>query len=173
MRKDMKTSTALTLLTGAVSLMVTSLPAQALQLKETYRDWAVYVHEKNTTKTCFAISKPKDMEPKGINRGDVFFYVSSWPGDKVNNEISIKIGYPLDRESAPSAIIGANQFNLFAEGDKAFIADETMEVNLVKAMKRGSTLVVKGRSKRGTATVDKYSLAGISAALKRVSRECK
>ena len=169
----MKTSSALTLLIGAGSLILTSLPAQALQLKETYKDWAVYVHEKNSAKTCFAISKPKDMEPKDAKRGDVFFYVSSWPGDKVNNEISIKVGYPLDGETVPSAIIGADQFNLFAEGDKAFIADETVEVNLVQAMKKGSTLVVKGRSKRGTATVDKYSLSGISAALKRVSVECK
>ena len=144
-----------------------------MQLKETYKDWAVYVHEKDTSKTCFAISKPMDMLPKGVNRGDVFFYVSSWPGDKVNNEISIKIGYPMDEESAPSASIGADQYNLFAEGDKAFIADETVEINLVKAMKKGSTLVIKGRSKRGTATEDKYSLAGISAALKRVNAECK
>ena len=117
--------------------MVTSLPAQALQLKETYKDWAVYVHEKDTSKTCFAISKPKDMAPKDVNRGDVFFYVSSWPGDKVNNEISIKVGYPLDGGSVPSAIIGADQFNLFAEGDKAFIADETVEVNLVTGDEKG------------------------------------
>ncbi len=169
----MKISTLFTLLASATTLMITSLPVQALQLKETYKDWAVYVHEKDNNKTCFAISKPKDMAPKGVNRGDVFFYVSSWPGDKVSNEISIKIGYPLDADSAPSAIVGADQFNLFAEGDKAFIADETLEVNLVKAMKKGSTLVVKGRSKRGTTTIDKYSLAGISAALKRVSAECK
>ena len=169
----MKKSTALTLLITAASAIVMTLPAQALQLKETYKDWAVYVHEKDAGKTCFAISKPMDMMPKGVNRGDVFFYVSSWPGDKVNNEISIKIGYPMDEESVPSANIGADQFNLFAEGDKAFIADETIEVNLVKAMKKGSSLVIKGRSKRGTATVDKYSLAGISAALKRVNSECK
>lgn len=169
----MKTSSALMLLIGAGSLVVASLPAQALQLKETYKDWAVYVHEKNAAKTCFAISKPKDMEPKGVNRGDVFFYISSWPDDKVNNEISIKIGYPMDGETVPSATIGANQFNLFAEGDKAFIADETIEVNLVKAMKQGSSLIVKGRSKRGTSTIDKYSLSGITAALKRVSAECK
>ncbi len=169
----MKTSSALALFVLAASQVVTSLPAQALQLKETYKDWAVYVNASSSKKTCFAISRPKDMQPKGVSRGDVFFYVSSWPGDKVSNEISINIGYPLDGESAPSAIIGADQFNLFAEGDKAFIADENIEVKLVKAMQKGSTLVVKGRSKRGTATTDKYSLLGISAALKRVSAECK
>ncbi len=169
----MKTSSALALFVLAASQVATSLPAQALQLKETYKDWAVYVNASSAKKTCFAISRPKDMQPKGVNRGDVFFYVSSWPGDKVSNEISINIGYPLDGESAPSAIIGSDQFNLFAEGDKAFIADENIEVKLVKAMQKGSTLVVKGRSKRGTATTDKYSLLGISAALKRVSAECK
>ena len=76
----MKKSTALTLLITAASASVMTLPAQALQLKETYKDWAVYVHEKDTGKTCFAISKPMDMKPKGVNRGDVFFYISSWPG---------------------------------------------------------------------------------------------
>lgn len=169
----MKTPSALAFLVMAASQMLSSAPVQALQLKETYKDWAVYVNDSSSSKTCFAISRPKDMYPKGVSRGDVFFYVSSWPGDKVNNEISINIGYPLDGESVPSANVGANQFNLFAEGDKAFVADENIEIKLVKAMQRGSTLVVKGRSKRGTATTDKYSLLGISAALKRVSAECK
>ena len=169
----MKNLKALALLIFGAAQIVTTLPAQALQLKETYKDWAVYVNESGSSKTCFAISRPKDMQPKGASRGDVFFYVSSWPKDKVKNEVSIKIGYPLDSETTPSAIIGPDQFNLFSEGDKAFVADEKMEVKLVRAMKKGSTLIVKGRSKRGTTTIDKYSLSGISAALKRVSAECK
>lgn len=168
----MKATHAMALMLTAGSLLSSSLSAQALQLKETYKDWAVYVHGAEAGKTCFAISKPKDMLPKGVNRGDVFFYVSSWPGDKIDNEVSIKVGYPLDSAAVPAAIIGADQFNLFAEGDKAFVADETKEVNLVEAMKKGATMIVKGRSKRGTLTTDKYSLSGISAALKRVEQEC-
>lgn len=162
---------AILLAIGSVTAL--SLPANALQLKETYKDWAVYVHEENTARNCFAISKPLDMEPKGVDRGSVFFYVSSWPADKVKNEVSIKIGYPMAGDAAPAAIVGADQFNLFADGDKAFVADETMETGLIDAMRRGSTLVIKGRSKRGTETIDKYSLAGISAALERLSQECK
>ena len=169
----MKKSLALSALISATGLMITALPVHAMQLKETYKDWAVYVHEKDAAKTCFAISKPKDMAPKGVSRGDVFFYISSWPKDKVAREVSIKIGYPLDGKTVPSATIGADQFNLFAEGDKAFIADETMESKLVDAMQNGSTLVIKGRSKRGTETIDKYSLKGVTAALKRVAAECK
>jgi invasion protein IalB len=169
----MKTFSATAALLAAGVTLAIATPANALQLKETYKDWAVYVHEKANNKTCFAISKPMDMEPKNVNRGSVFFYVSSWPDDKVKDEVSIKVGYPLAGDTAPAAIIGADQFNLFADGDKAFIADETMENKLVDAMKRGSTMVIKGRSQRGTETIDKYSLSGISAALDRVSKECK
>jgi invasion protein IalB len=158
---------------GLVAIVILPGAARALELKETYKDWAVYVSGQGGSKTCFAISRPKDMEPKNVNRGGVFFYVSSWPKDKIKNEISIKIGYPLDKDVAPSVTIGADQFTLFAEGDKAFIADETQERKLVEAMKKGATLVIKGRSKRGTVTTDKYSLSGISAALKRVSKECR
>jgi len=169
----MKTSTAMAALLTVGGMLAASLPAHALQLRETYKDWAVYVHEKGNNKTCFAISKPKDMEPKGVNRGEVFFYVSSWPTDKVQNEVSIKIGYPLAGEANPSATIGASQFNLFADGDKAFIADETMENRFVKAMQKGSTMIIRGRSRRGTETIDKYSLSGLSAALQRVTKECR
>ena len=36
----------------------------------------------------------------------------------------------------------------------------------------GAEMVVQGRSTRGTLTTDKYSLAGISAALDRAQKEC-
>lgn len=166
-------SYARTLLLAAASLYAATLPARALQLKETYKDWAVYVHEDKSQRNCFAISKPLEMEPKTANRGTVFVYVSSWPADKVKNEVSVKIGYPMANDAAPAVIVGSDQFNLFADGDKAFVADETMESSLIDAMRKGSSLIVKGRSARGTETIDKYSLNGIKAALDRVSQECK
>lgn len=166
-------SYARALLLAAGSLCAATLPAQALQLKETYKDWAVYVHEDKNARNCFAISKPLEMEPKTASRGTVFVYVSSWPSEKVKNEVSIKIGYPMANDANPEAIVGSDQFSLFADGDKAFVADETMEASLIDAMRKGSSLVIKGRSARGTETTDKYSLNGIKAALDRVSQECK
>jgi invasion protein IalB len=39
-------------------------------------------------------------------------------------------------------------------------------------MKKGSTLKIDGKSARGTATSDTYSLDGLSDALARIAKEC-
>ena len=39
-------------------------------------------------------------------------------------------------------------------------------------MKRGRKMVVKGKSSRGTATTDTYSLTGFSAAYKAIGEAC-
>ena len=44
---------------------------------------------------------------------------------------------------------------------------------MLAAMKRGGSLVVKASSKRGNATTDRFSLAGIAQALDRAEKECK
>ena len=44
---------------------------------------------------------------------------------------------------------------------------------MVDAMRKGSDLVVKGESGRGTKTTDTFSLKGIGQALDRVAQECR
>ncbi|MEM8744554.1 MAG: invasion associated locus B family protein [Pseudomonadota bacterium] len=44
---------------------------------------------------------------------------------------------------------------------------------MVTAMKAGSTMVVQGRSTRGTLTTDEYSLSGITKALDAVTKACQ
>jgi invasion protein IalB len=47
-----------------------------------------------------------------------------------------------------------------------------METKLIDAMKGGTTMKVQGKSARGTATTDTYSLSGLSEALDRAAKEC-
>ena len=61
---------------------------------------------------------------------------------------------------------------MFTEKEFAFVKDRAAELKLINAMKRGSTMTVKGLSARGTLTTDSYSLSGITAALKRMDQEC-
>ena len=137
-----------------------------------YEDWTVYKAKTNEGTLCFAASTPKDYEPKNVNRGDIFFYVTTWPKFKVTQEVSVKLGYPLKSSSAPSVSIGANNFRLFEKGDRAYI-HTSLENGLIKAMKAGQKMVVRGISKRGTKTKDVYSLSGITAALKAAASACK
>jgi len=137
-----------------------------------YEDWSAYVGESAANKVCFAVSQPKESRPKEVKRGPIYFYISHWPGDKVHGEISIKVGYPLKPDAAPEVIIGKDKFKLFSEKEGAFVDNTETEKKLVDAMKEGSEMIVEGLSTRGTKTTDRYSLNGISSALKRIGEDC-
>jgi hypothetical protein len=113
------------------------------------------------------------MEPQGVRRGDVFLYVTFRPDEGVRNEISVVSGYPYREGSRATVEIGSESFSLITKEDGAWIENVAEEERLIQAMRAGSTMVVRGTSQRGTDTVDRYSLLGISAALDRVARECQ
>ncbi len=63
-------------------------------------------------------------------------------------------------------------YQLFADEDRAFVADATDELKLLEDMKKSSKLVVKATSSRGTETTDTYSLTGLGQALEAVATAC-
>ncbi|MGB0086172.1 MAG: invasion associated locus B family protein [Rhodomicrobiaceae bacterium] len=146
--------------------------AQTAKLLKTFDDWQVFVHEANNEKVCFAASAPKEMSPKGANRGSVFLYLTTWQKDGVRNELSVKVGYTLKPDSTPTVSVGSQDFQLYPKDDKAFMRDPADERKLVDAMRKGSNLTIKGTSNRGTSTEDKYSLSGLKAALEQVGQAC-
>jgi invasion protein IalB len=147
-------------------------PAPGAKLVQKFDNWQVYVHEGQGEKICFAVSQPKAFEPKTAKRGPVFFYLTTWAKDNVRNEISVKIGYPMKADTSPVITIGKDQFELYPKDDKAFMRDPGEERKLLDAMKKGTTLTIKGVSARGTATTDHYSLAGLTAALTQLAASC-
>ena len=159
---------------GLILLVFFLTPAEAQSGKFVARfsDWSAYVSDSPTNKVCFAISQPKDSKPKNVKRGPIYFYISHWPADKVRNEISVKIGYPFKPNTASEIKIGTDRFKLFTKDEGAFVESVDNEQRLINAMKTGSTMVITGRSARGTLTTDRYSLNGISAALDKINSEC-
>lgn len=137
-----------------------------------FKDWTVYKAKSDDGTLCFAASTPKDIDPKGVNRGDIFFYITTWPKYKVNQEVSVKLGYPLKSSSTPTITIGAKNFTLFDKGERAYI-HTSLEKSLLGAMRAGQKMTVKGTSSRGTDTTDVYSLSGVTAALKASVEACK
>lgn len=158
----------------AAGLLIAASPAfaQTAKLLKTFRDWQVFVHEANDEKVCFAASAPKSTSPRGVNRGSIFLYLTTWQKDGVKNELSVKVGYTFKPESTPIVAVGSDSFQLYPKDDKAFMRDPAEERKLVDAMRKGSTLTIKGESSRGTSTEDKYSLFGLTAALNHVEQVC-
>ncbi len=140
----------------------------------TFKKWAAYSYQNGKGKVCYIVSQPSDSSPKGLNRDAVFFLVTHRPGDRVRNEVNTIIGYPFKKGSTTSVTIdNASGFKFFTSGDGAWAGSKEADAKVVRAMKGGSSMVVVGRSGRGTRTTDKYSLAGVSAAMKKIDETCR
>ena len=139
-----------------------------------YGDWGAYSATPGGKKICFALAKPNasTTNPPNRPRDPAFLFVSTRPAEKVKEEISVIIGYPFKPNSDASAEIGTANFAMYTQNDGAWIKNAAEEARMVDAMRKGSDLVVKGESGRGTKTTDTFSLKGIDQALRRIGQEC-
>ncbi len=143
------------------------------QLLTSVRDWSAYVSTEGNLKTCYMISVPRDTAPKNVNRGEIYMMVTHVPSLKRFNEVNVVVGYPFKKGAPASITVGRQKFNMFTEGDAAWLSERRQDAAAVEAMKRGNDLVARGTSSRGTNTTDRYSLMGFTAAHKAITDACK
>lgn len=137
-----------------------------------FSDWSLNLANDADQNICFAATLPRTKEPPGANRGKTLLYISAWPKDGIKSEVSVKLGYKIKPGSEIIVVVGDDTFKLFPNDERAFVADATEELKLLEAMKKGTKLVVKATSARGTATTDTYSLVGLGQALQALAQRC-
>lgn len=153
----------------------TKNPADQAVLLGQFGDWGAYKATPGGKKVCFALSKPTSAatEPAGRPRDAGYAFVSTRPAEKVKNEISVIVGYPQKPGHEASAAVGTANYVLYTQNDGAWVKNAAEEAQMVAAMRKAPTLVVKSESGRGTKTTDTYSLKGLGEALDKVAEECK
>ena len=137
-----------------------------------FKDWTVFTADVDGERICYAATEATDLAPAAADHGDVWFYVTNWESGRVRAQPSLKVGYELRADLAPSARIGRAGWTLFSSGNEAFAADQD-DPQLVRALKRGSELRVEAVSARNTQVAYHFSLAGSSAAIDRASETCR
>ena len=140
-----------------------------------YGDWGVYTASPGGKKICFAIAKPASSltTPTGKTRNPSYMFISSRPGEKVTDEVSIIIGYPFKPNSEATVAVGTASFALYTQQDGAWIKNAAEEAHLIEAMRSGENAVIKGTSAKGTRSTDTFSLKGLAEALDRSDKDCK
>ena len=137
--------------------------------------WGAYVAAPSGKKVCFALAKPTSMKtnPPNRPRDPAYAFISTRPQEKVVNEVSVMIGYPLKAGSEGSLEVSGNRYAMYTQGDGLWIKNAAEEEKMVEALRKGSDATIKGTSSRGTDTTDVYSLKGLSQALDRLGQECR
>ena len=140
-----------------------------------FGDWGAYTATNGGRKVCYALAKPasQQTEPTGKPRDPAYMFVSTRPSENVRNEVSLVIGYPFKPGSEATADLGSAKYAMYTQQDGAWIKNAAEEARMVDAMRKTPEMVVSGESGRGTKSIDKYSLKGLSQALDRIAQECK
>lgn len=146
--------------------------AQALLL-ETAGKWQAFSSQQGRTKVCYALAKAESRLPANLKDVEGMLFVSSRPGEGVRNEISFVMNFDLKEDVEHQAIIGDERFALVAKGQNMWLKNPAEEPRMLDALRKGAGLEVKGTSKKGNPTADKYSLAGLSQTVKRAEDACK
>jgi invasion protein IalB len=149
---------------------------QALLLGQ-FGDWGAYKASPSGKKVCFVLAKPASAvtEPAGRPRDPSYAFVSTRPAEKVKNEVSVIVGYTQKLNYEASAAVGSANYMMYTQNDGAWVKNAAEEAQMVDAMRKGSELVVKSESGRGTKTTDTYALKGMAQALEKLAAdpECK
>jgi hypothetical protein len=140
-----------------------------------YGPWGAYTATPNGKRVCFALAKPTTSKtnPPNRPRDPAYAFVSTRPGEKVFNEVSVMIGYTLKPGSESTLEVGGASYAMYTQGDGLWIKNAAEEEQMVQAMRRANDAVVKGVSAKGTETVDTFSLKGLAQALDRIAQDCK
>jgi invasion protein IalB len=139
-----------------------------------FAGWGAYTAAPNGKKVCFALAKPASSKtnPPNRPRDPSYVFVSSRPGEKVFNEVSVMIGYQIKPGTDSTLEVGGARYAMHAQGDGLWIKNAAEEERMVEAMRKGADVTVKAVSAKGTETTDVFSLKGLAQALDRVAQDC-
>ncbi len=138
-----------------------------------FKKWSAYKLKQDRGTACYLATQPSSSRPKGVKRSAIWLFVTHRPFDKVRDEVSLHMGYPLKKDSnVVVEIDGRKKYDLFGHGETAWAKTREIDRDLVVAMRKGATMVVRGVSKRDTKTTDTYSLSGFTRAHGAIGKAC-
>lgn len=155
-----------------ITMGVVSANAAEPRLIGTYGAWSAYVFSENGNNVCYMAAQPEKAEGNYTRRGDIFALITHRPAEGTKNVFSYMAGYPYKAGSDVTVRIGSQRYTLFTQDETAWAPDAATDNKIADSVRRGSEIIVKGTSTRGTATTDTYSLKGSSAAHDAINKEC-
>ena len=146
--------------------------AAAPRFLQSYGDWDTYSYTENGNKVCYMASRPQKAEGNYTRRGEIFAYITHRPDEGTKDVFGYVTGYTYQKDSQASLAIDGQKISLVTVEDKAWSVDEASDKRITDLVKKGSTMIMRGTSSRGTKTKDTFSLKGSTAAYNRITKDC-
>ncbi len=158
--------------------LLLSIAPTALAIEQTfiaaYRDWSLFTYDDGEQEMCYIASEPKEQDGNYERRGAPLIVVTRLPAEPDNDQVSVQPGYSYQDDSDVEVVVdGADRFFLFTSGEYAWTRGPAEDQALIRAMRSGLEMTVRGTSTRGTWSSDTYSLLGFTAAIGAMDSRCR
>jgi len=140
-------------------------------LEGAFNDWSLYELQENGNPVCYLSSGLERSSDNVPRRRPAVVLITNRPAEGRKGVVSVDPGYIYEDGSQVLMSLGRRQFHLYTKGGQAW-AEDGDDPQIIQAIRGGSTLVVTGRMKNGTATTDTFSLRGFGTALAALDRAC-
>ncbi|MCF6302755.1 MAG: invasion associated locus B family protein [Devosiaceae bacterium] len=146
--------------------------AQSVQVLGDFRDWSAFTANDGSGPICFAMSKPREVTPTPDGYTQAYIYLTHRVSEGGRSEFNLIAGFEFAADSTALAKVGSNVFDLFTNGDAAWLEDPSIGSAFARSLRAGSTLIIEGTSALGVKVVQTYSLSGATAASRAIDRAC-
>lgn len=144
--------------------------SKAQTLDRVFKKWSVYTTKLQGNKSCYLASFPVSKSGNYSRRDQPYLLVT-----RVNSksyEVSTSSGYQYKLNSDVKIDIAGSKYKMFTKGDLAWTYNKEQDFEVIDLMRKKADMTVRGVSKIGTYSLDKYSLMGFTAAFNRMKKLC-
>jgi hypothetical protein len=117
---------------------------------------------------CFAIAEP--IEKHGAAKP--FVSIATWPGDRVHNQLHIRLSRTRAANARVTLSIGERRFDLVAGDADAWSPDARTDAAVVSAIREGRSMSVETVAATGAPFADTYALNGAATAIDAAALGC-
>ena len=121
---------------------------------------------------CYIGSLPTNTEIAEGKKRDATYILVYRINKSPETIVQIEAGYPYDQKKNVEVNIDKVAYEFFSEEATPETAWTKKDNEVIFAMKKGITLIVKGYSSRGTLIVDTYTLNGFTKAYNKLTKDC-
>jgi hypothetical protein len=144
-------------------LLVTPAPRDALGV---FDSWGAF--RDASPRRCFAIAQPVEKH----SQSQPFASIATWPGDRIHNQLHIRLSRPRAPNARVTLSIGERRFDLVAGEADAWSPDARTDAAVVSAIREGRSMSVETVAANGAPFADTYALKGAATAIDAAALGC-
>lgn len=140
-----------------------------------FSDWVIFraVDEKTNRLICYTMSLPNRRYDNLNKRGESFFIVFKYAGEK-ESEIFLSFGQIFKKEASNAEInIQKIKFPIMTHEDKGWAYNYFDDQNIIKELLRSPIFSVEIEYENGKRLIDIYSLNGFTEAYESLLKMCE